>query len=91
IIGLENGFTAQVSPTTVDVIMSGPLSLLDRLTRQDVRATVDLTGLTAGTYQITLKVEILIADVIVQSILPNKIEVVITPINPPPASPTPTP
>ena len=71
--------------------MSGPLSLLDRLTRQDVRATVDLTGLTAGTYQITLKVEILIADVIVQSILPNKIEVVITPINPPPASPTPTP
>ena len=90
-IGLGNGLTAQLSPTTVDIIISGPLALLDTLTRQDVRATVDLTGLTAGTYQITPKVEILIADVIVQSILPNKIEVVITSINALPASPTPKP
>ncbi len=90
-IGLDNGLTALVSPTTVDVIISGPLSLLDTLTRQDVRATVDLTGLTAGTYQIAPKVEILIADVIVESILPNKIEVVITPIRLPAASPTPKP
>lgn len=92
IIGLDNSlFTAQISPTTVDVIISGPLSLLDRLTRQDVRATVDLTGLTAGTYQIAPKVEILINDVIVESILPNTIEVVITLIHAPLASPTPRP
>ncbi|MDP2777570.1 MAG: CdaR family protein, partial [Anaerolineales bacterium] len=90
-IGLDNGLTALVSPTTVDVIISGPLSLLDTLSRQDVRATVDLTGLTAGTYQITPKVEIQIADVIVESILPNKIEVVITPIRLPAALPTPKP
>ncbi|MDP1714740.1 MAG: CdaR family protein [Anaerolineales bacterium] len=90
-IGLGNGLTALVLPTTVDVIISGPLSLLDTLSRQDVRATVDLTGLTAGTYQITPKVEILIADVIVESILPNKIEVVITPIRLPAALPTPKP
>lgn len=91
IIGLDAALTAQVSPTTVDVIISGPLSLLDTLTRQDVRATVDLTGLTAGTYQITPKVEILIADVTVESILPNTIEVVITLIRAPAASPTPKP
>lgn len=91
IIGLDNGLTALVSPTTVDVIISGPQSLLNTLSRQDVRASVDLTGLKAGTYQITPKVEILIADVIVESILPNKIEVVITPIRPPAASPTPKP
>jgi len=91
IIGLENGLTAAVSPTTVDVIISGPLSLLDTLTRQGVRATVDLTGLPAGTYQITPSVEILIADVIVESILPNTVEVVITPIQSSTTIPAPTP
>jgi YbbR domain-containing protein len=91
IIGLENGLTAVISPTTVDVIISGPLSLLDTLTRQGVRATVDLTGLPAGTYQITPKVEILIADVIVESILPNTVEVIISPIQNISVTPSPTP
>jgi YbbR domain-containing protein len=63
----------------VDVIVSGPLPLLDTLTRQDVRVTVDLSGLEAGTHQVIAKVEVLIADVVVESILPNTIEVVITP------------
>jgi YbbR domain-containing protein len=81
IVGLENGLTAVVSPNSVDVILSGPLPLLDTLTRQSIRATVDLTGLSAGTYQITPKVEILISDIIVESILPNAVEVVISPIN----------
>ena len=91
IIGLENGLTAAVSPTTVDVIISGPLSMLDTLTRQGVRATVDLTGLPAGTYQITPDLEILIADVIVESILPNTVEVIITPIRSTATTPTPAP
>lgn len=91
IIGLESGLTAEVSPTTVDVIISGPLSLLDTLTRQGVRATVDLTGLPIGTYQITPNVEILIADVIVESILPNTVEVIITPIRSTTMTPSPAP
>ncbi|MBK8781290.1 MAG: hypothetical protein IPO22_05710 [Anaerolineales bacterium] len=91
IVSLENGLTAEVSPTTVDVIISGPLSLLDSLTRQGVRATVDLTGLPAGTYQITPSVEILIADVIVESILPNTVEVIITPIRSTSMTPSPVP
>lgn len=86
IVGLENGLTAVVSPNSVDVILSGPLPLLDTLTRQSVRTTVDLTGLSAGTYQITPKVEILISNIVVESILPNAVEVVITQI-----SVTPTP
>ncbi len=86
IIGLTNGLEAQVSPSTVDVIVSGPLPLLDTITRQDVRVTVDLTGLQPGTHQITPKVEVLISDVVVESILPNTIEVVITV----PGAPTPT-
>ncbi len=91
IIGLESGLTAQVSPTSVDIILSGPLSLLDTLTRQSVRATVDLTGLSAGTYQVTPKVEILITNIVVESILPNAVEVVITPITTPTPTQTPTP
>jgi len=91
IMGLREGLTAQVSPTTVDIIISGPLSLLDTLTRQDVRITVDLTDLAAGTYQLTPNVEILIANVDVESILPNTIEVVVGPINGPSITPTATP
>lgn len=93
--GLPPGLTAQVLPATVDVIISGPLPLLDTLTRQDIRVTVDLTGLTAGTHQLTPKVEILIANVIVESILPGTVEVTLTisetpfPLLTP--SPTPTP
>jgi len=88
-VNVGDGLTAQVSPPTVDVIVSGPLPLLDTLTRQDVHVTVDLTGLTVGTYQITAKVEVLISDVVVESILPNTMEVVIAPVGTPAVTPTP--
>ena len=91
IIGLGKGLSAQVSPETVDVILSGPLPILDTLNRQDVRVTVDLTGLELGTHQVIPKVEVLIADVFVESILPNTIEVVITPLGTATVTPTATP
>ncbi len=85
VFGLAEGLAAQVSPPTVDVIVSGPLPVLDKLSRQDVRVTVDLTGLGIGVHKITPRVEALIADLEVDSALPNTIEVVIT------AAVTPTP
>ncbi|MBI3175722.1 MAG: hypothetical protein HYZ25_18525 [Chloroflexi bacterium] len=91
VTGLPEGLTAQVLPATVDVILSGPLPLLDTLTRQDIRVTVDLTGLTAGTHQLTPKVEILIADVMVESILPGTVEVTLVPSGTPYPLPTHTP
>jgi YbbR domain-containing protein len=78
ITGLPAGLTAQISPTTVDVIVFGPLPLLDTLTRQDVRVTVDLTGLQPGTHQLTPTVQILISNVSVESILPGTVEVILT-------------
>lgn len=90
IVGIENGLTAEVSPTSVDVILSGPLPLLDTLTRQSVRATVDLTGLTPGTYQVSPKVEILISNITVESILPNTIEVVVKELGASTPPPTPS-
>jgi YbbR domain-containing protein len=89
IIGLENGLTAIVSPLTVDVIVSGPLPILDTITHQDVRITVDLTNLELGTHQVIPKIEVLISDVIVESILPNTIEVVISVTGIPSITPTP--
>jgi len=89
IVNLGDGLSAQVSPATVDVIVSGPLPLLDTLTRQDVRVTVDLSGLGLGTYQIAAKVDVLISNVVVESILPNTMEVVIAPATTPAVTPTP--
>ncbi len=91
IVGLPSGMTAQISPAIVDVIVSGPLPLLDTLTRQDVRVSVDLTGLALGTHQLTPTVEILISDVVVESILPGTIEVILTTLGTPTSTPTPTP
>ena len=85
IVGLPEGLAAQVSPAEVDVILSGPAPLLDTLLLQDIRVIVDVTGLAAGTYQLTPRIEILVADIVVESILPNTVEVVLG------LAPTPTP
>ncbi len=86
-LGLPAGMTAQLSPATVDVILSGPLPLLDTLTRQDVHVTVDLAGLDAGTHQLVPKVEVLISNVTVESLLPGTVEVILAPVPTPTAKP----
>jgi len=91
ILGLSEGLAAQVLPQTVDVIISGPLPILDVLTPQDVIVSVDVTGLTLGTYQLTPKWEVLVGNVLVESILPSTVEVVISIPPPPTATPTVTP
>ncbi len=85
VVGLGDGLTAQISPLEVDVILSGPAPMLDSLLLQDIRVTVDVTDLGAGAYQLTPQVEILIANINVESVLPNTVEVVIAPA----ATPTP--
>jgi YbbR domain-containing protein len=83
-IGLPPGLAARTSPESVDVILSGPLPLLDALTQSDVRVTVDMTGASIGTYQRTPKIELTIPELNVESILPGTIEVIIS------NAPTPT-
>lgn len=77
-IGVATGLTPHLSPQTVDVILSGPLPVLDSLVISDVHVQVDLTGLTAGTYQLTPRVSIAGQDLTVESILPGTVEVIIT-------------
>ena len=64
LIGLPAGFSADISPQTVNVIISGPLPVLDALTAQDIKVTVDVTGLDLGTHQIEPKVEVFVEDVL---------------------------
>jgi len=91
VIGLSEGLAAQVLPQTVDVIISGPLPVLDALTPQDVIVTVDVTGLGLGTHQLIPVVDVLVENVEVESILPGTIEVVISPPGTPTITPFPTP
>ncbi len=77
-IGLATGLRAHLSPQTVDVILSGPLPVLDSLAISDVHVQVDLTGLAPGTYQLTPKVTVAQQNLTVESILPGTVEVIIT-------------
>ncbi len=85
ISGLADGMEAKISPETVDIILSGPLPLLDTLTQNKITVTVDLTGQGPGTYQLVPRVELPSTDLKLESVLPGSIEVTIT------EAPTPTP
>ena len=74
--GLLPGLSARLSPEVVDVILSGPVSLLDALTPDDVQVIVNLLGLDVGTHQVTPSVDIP-NGVAVVSILPPTIQVTI--------------
>ena len=57
--GLAPGLVATPSPDTVDVLILGPLPVLDALTPEDVRVVLDLTDFGPGTYQLTPEVVLL--------------------------------
>ncbi len=76
--GLGPGLIAVPSPSTVDVILSGPLPTLDSLTPESVRVVLDLLNLLPGSHQVTPKVVVLPEGVTVQTVLPSTIEVLIT-------------
>jgi YbbR domain-containing protein len=84
VIGLAPGLVVSSIPAVVDVILSGPVPLLNTLAPTDVRVVVDLTGYNAGTYQFTPQVNILPERVKKVSILPATVEITIT------IAPTPT-
>jgi len=90
VFGLAEGLVAQIFPQTVDVIVSGPVPVLDVLASRDVKVTVNVTDLGAGTYQLKPEVEPLNGNVLVESILPGTIEVVLSIPGTPTPIPTPT-
>jgi YbbR domain-containing protein len=88
-LGLPPNLAALISPVTVDVIVTGPLPVLDTLTADSFRVLVDLTGLEQGVYQIKPVIDLAPDQVSIVSILPETVEVTIEPA--PTATPTLTP
>ena len=84
-VGLLPGQAAVISPDMVDVILAGPVPVLNRMTSTDVRVVADVRGLDFGTHQVELTVDVLPDQVQVETILPSVVEVEII------TAPTPTP
>lgn len=78
VIGLANGYKAELSPISVSVILSGPLSVLQSLGADDVRLFIDVSGLPVGTHLLEPQWEILPDGVQLLSITPTSIEVIIS-------------
>ncbi len=78
VIGTTQGLNSKVSPTLVDVIIAGPIPLLDTLKTSDVRVYVDMTDDPEGTYQRTPEVEVKISELKLQSIIPGTVEIILS-------------
>lgn len=74
--GIGPGLEATVSPETVDVILSGPIPLLDALDPDDMFVILDLTGLLPGTHVVTPRV-VLPDGIVEEGVLPETVEVVL--------------
>jgi YbbR domain-containing protein len=85
VTNLAPGLQAEISPSTVDVILSGPVPVLNDLRPEDIRVKVNLEGFEVGTYQIIPVIDFLPAQIQKISILPATVEVTIL------LAPTPTP
>lgn len=84
-IGLTPELQASISPESVELLLTGPLTILNSLNPASIRVVVDLTGLEVGVHQVSPVVDLLPAQINVASILPETVEVRII------VAPTPTP
>ncbi len=75
--GLDNAQKVALSPDTVDVILSGPLPVLQALKLEDVQVILDVATKGPGKYKIT-PIVIKPDSLKVESIVPDTIEVVIS-------------
>ena len=87
VINLDPKFGVKISPERVNIILSGPLPVLDKLLPNQVGVLLDLTGKETGTYQLAPTVDLRGLELRVESILPGSIEVTVGPA--PTPSPTP--
>jgi len=75
VIGLLPTYSADVSPDSVDAILSGPIPDLDAITPTDIRAVADVSGLGLGTHQVEVVVDLVLEGVRAETVLPAVVEV----------------
>jgi len=79
--GLGEGLSASVSPESVDVFLSGPVSLLEQLSPSTLVVILNLENRDPGTYTLAPEVRLENEEINVDAILPNTIEVTISESN----------
>ncbi len=84
-ISIPPEFQVVIVPDTVDIVLFGPLPVLDNLSTENIRVVVDLEELGEGVHEVVPLVDILPDRVEVQSIEPATVQVTLSRI------PTPTP
>lgn len=57
VVNLAPNLSYQVNPGAVNVILSGPIPILNRIQPSDVTATVDATGITSGSQTVNVQVK----------------------------------
>ena len=84
--GLQGGLEARLAPSTVEVTLGGLVPALSALKPGDVSATVDVSGLAAGTHNLAIRLNAP-ASVALDAARPDHVSVTISP----PATSTPSP
>lgn len=77
-VNLPNGMRVSITPSLVDIYVSGPMLLLERISSGSIKITVDLAGMTPGVYQLPPIVTIDDEDIRLDSVTPASVEVRIT-------------
>lgn len=77
--GIAEGMSATADPAEARVVLFGPLPILDSLTEDEVRVTVDAFGLVTGTYSLEPVVNLPDRGLELRSVQPALITVEITP------------
>jgi YbbR domain-containing protein len=82
-LGINEDLEATIEPDTLRVVLFGPSPVLDTLTEQEVRVSLDLFGLEPGEYMLEPDVDVPDRGLELRSIQPSTIEVIISePITP---------
>lgn len=53
VIGQPSSYSLSLSPTTLSVVLSGPIAIVNTLTPQDIQAIIDVNNIRAGTHELT--------------------------------------
>ena len=89
-VGLNDQYKVSISPEAVDVIVSGPLTDLEKLTKDDIHLYVDLTQMEVGKFTAQLIPEIINESLKIESIVPEMVEVELISLSSSTRTPTPT-
>ena len=89
-VGLNDQYKVSISPEAVDVIVSGPLTDLEKLTKDDIHLYVDLTQMEVGKFTAQLIPEIINESLKIESIVPEMVEVELISLSSATRTPTPT-